>query len=129
MRVLSPILAPSRKRASFPRSSPVRDALEPALLPSRLPAGSIGSEAFDPPAKLAKMLRFEFCDIDWVRGELKPEEGGDMSDCEALGSILRLVRIEVSARFAAVEVRARKMSRSVFWSVRRTPWSMSVPAY
>lgn len=53
-------------------------------------------------------------------GELRPEVGGEMRDCGE-GSMSRPVRREVSERPEAVEVRARKRSRRLFCSARRTP--------
>lgn len=60
-----------------------------------------------------------------MTGELNPDEAGEVpppNAPEPTGSMSSEVRNESSARPVAVEVRARKRSRRVFCSARRTPW-------
>lgn len=114
-------------RASLPLSPP-------SLCPPGRPSGvddRLASPGPAPPLPLGSMGRLANPELNSppaptvppVRGELKPEEAGELAELEAVpaGSISREVRKESSVRPPAVEVRARKRSRSVFCSARRTP--------
>lgn len=56
---------------------------------------------------------------------MKPEVEGEVRE-PAEGSMSSEVRNEVSESPEAVEVRARKRSRRLFWSARRTPCESEV---